>query len=499
MISSNNMRFATDIFGLTTADTGQDDTPEIIVPFNKTALLISKQPLDCSNKSAVTGISISGLEPANTKRRFMFNYDGKNYKYSSGSWNEYTGSITADNVLKDGNTAAQISALTSVPAFVGKKIYPIIALSAQSDAEDFPTAKLSLQTQVASETLTKIFESIQYDLVTDDSTPRIVEISADVETTGGGSATLQVRLRNGSTWTSYMTLANAADKEAQGVQFKITYKVTTAGGADSVKVKSINVDHTLGKTVVSGNNADLYTVVTDYENDLQTCYATVRHDPLTDSRLEAYVNFMHPPETRELISIGIGTGSRQECNLGIGGVCDQNIDASTIQLFADGDPITNFSYNSESSTVVVKVKSGEVISASYKFNHDAEEWRQMTLERTEPYTDGQTYVSRFAYVLPDEETAGKTISNVRIKMIRPNGSVRNQNLGVATGKNQLFVLPHIPKASTIKFTQSVDFEYNEENNILSLVAAKNTALKISYSWVGESIIIYSLAAGWACA
>ena len=129
-----------------------------------------------------------------------------------------------------------------------------------------------------------------------------------------------------------------------------------------------------------------------------------------------------------------------------------------------------------------------------------EVWRKMTLVSTEPYTDDETWISRYEYLLPDDEATGKTISNIKIVMKRPTGKVTNQNLGKATGKVQLFALAHIPKMSTIKFSNSaVQFDYNEDSEILRVVAPRNTDLIITYNWIGEEIRVRSWSAAWTLA
>ena len=499
MLTSNTMRFCTDIFGALTAETDESETIGNV--FTKSALLISKTPLDCENKSQVTGISITGLEPTGTTRRFMFQIENNLYRFVNSTLTQYDGELTLSNVLADGNTAAQLNALTDIAGFVGKKIYPIIGLSAPSDADDYPTAKVQLNATVTNDTLTKTVESLVYELTDEDATPRIAAITAEYTLEGNATCTVKVRLRDAdSTWSSYMDLADATDKEARAVQFKFTYKVTTTDGSDSAKCDSVTVDHTLGKTVVSGENADLYSVVADYDNDLQLCHVTVRHDPLLDSTIEAYVNFMQAPKKRDVITIGTATGSRQELTLGVGGVADSRINAASIELYADGAPITDFSYNSEVSSIVISEKSGKVITASYEYEHGVEVWRKMTLDFTEPYNDSEeTMMSRFIYELGESETAGLTTSNVRLKLTRNTGKVTNASLGKATGKVQQFVLPHIPKMSSIKFSGEVDWSFNEENLILTLTAAKGLALKISYNYIGSDVIVRSFAAGWAVA
>jgi len=512
------MRFGADIFGFTDestestetetgTDTGDDSggtsssDSGVTVAFTKEALLVSKTAWDCTSKSEVNQIVISGAQPTGSNIRYMFKIDNKYWYFSGSTLTEFTGTFNVDNVLKSGNTTSQLTAMTNIASFVGKKVFPIIAMSSPSDAEDMPRVKMSLKVKVPSDTLTDTVESIVYEL-TDDETalPRIADVTYDATCTGAATVTVQIRTRKSGTWSAYMTPANAIDRECDAVQFKITYKVTKTDGTDSAKVNSITVDHTMGKTVVSGGNAHLHTVVADYDNDLQTCYVTVKHNPLTDSSVEAYVNFMRPPKRRNLIQIGTGTGARQELALGLNGLADSNIVGNSIALYADATPFSNFSFNTETGSVVLTAKKNAIITASYDYDRADEHWRTMTRDYTEPYNDTQsTVMTRFSYTLPDDELAGMSMSNIRITMRRPSGTASG-SFGTATGKNQLFVPKHVPKASTIKFdSPDVDFDFNEDNNILSLVAPKGTALKCSYKWTGEKITVYSFAAGWACA
>ena len=520
MLTSDTMRFCTDIFGFaedteeepeiieepttTIVNPGTDEEqvtttePTVTAAFDKSALLIAKTAWDCTSKSEVTALTVSGAEPTGTKRRILFKIDDVIYKYSNGALNAWNYELTAKNVLRTGNTPSGLAAVNGFPVFVGKKIYPIIALNAPSTADDFPTIKLALKTKTANDVLTKTSESIVYELV-DEDLPRITEITAEKTLIGAGTVDIKVRLRgDNEVWTSYMNLSDAADKEADAVQFKFTYKVTATDGTDSAKVESITVCHTLGETVVTGDDAELYSIVQDYEIPLQTCYVVVRHEPLFDATLNCYVNFMPEPQKRELIEIGTTTGANQELLLGVNGTGDTKINAGSIELYVDGQLITNFSYNSETSTVVLSAKKGYSIYASYEYNHGTENWLKMTQDISEPYLDESgCYATRFTYVLPDSQATNKKISNIRITMQKKTGS-GTQNLPKGTGRKQMFVLKHFAKPATIKMNPTTsDFTYNEDTRILTFVTTKNATPTVTYSWQGKAPVIRSWACGWA--
>lgn len=524
MLVSNTLRFATDIFGLPKEeeeeeeqDTGEEDPPEeteiistptkVKTPSPKRALLVSKATINCANKTEVTKIIVSGSQPEKSKRGFMWQIGDKVYKFNPTTLalEEFTDDVTAENVLKYGNRAALLNGLTNITAFVGKKLKPIIALQAAADAAEFPTAKVQVLAKTTSETLIDEQETPVYELANSTAVPRIVSMTAETTTTGAGSVDIKVRLRNADeTWTDWLTLKNAADKDAAACQFKFTYQVTTTDGSDSAQVDEIVVEHTLGRTVVSGDDAELYSTVVDYIVPLQLCYVTVRHSELIDSKILAYVNFMRPPSRRELIQIGVGNGQRQELVLGVGGVPDLNIDVSSVEIRADGELMSDFDANSASGTVVLSAKKNAVLHASYDYNHAMESWKKMTLETTQPYTDdAESFVSRYSYMLSDSDASSdKTISNIKLVLQRPTGKVTGYSLGKATGRKQLFALPHIPKKSTIKFPNAanpVEFNYDEETEILAVTAKKKTDLVMNYSWVGEEVTVYGFSAGWSIA
>ena len=492
---SNTMRFCTDTFGLSGDETGEGSI-ESTAAFVRRALLISKTALNCKNKIGVQRIVISGTQPAGSDRRFMFMIDNKYYKFNGSTLTEYTGAINVTNVLKDGNTAAQLTALSNITGFVGKSVYPIIALSAST--EDYPTAKLQLTTTVANDVLSLTETSIIHELGADDSAvPIITNLPYEATLTGEGTVDIKIRLRNNGTWSDYMALNEAIDKDAQAAQFQVTYRVKKTDGTDSAYLNHVTLEHTLGKAFIANGVAHLRTKVVDYENDLSMCYVVIKHEPLQDSTLEALVNFMKKPSTRELLDIGTGTGSRQEFVLGVNGVADSKINTSTIVLYENGSLVEDFSYNSATSTITLNTVKNAIYTASYKYNHGVEDWRSMTLEEREPFNDETgMQTSRFSYVIPGDNT-GLSVSNVLIRMSRQAGTVTNYSLGKATGGTQMFVLPHIPVMSSIKFTNKVDWDFDEDSNILTLVAAKNTALSVTYDWRGAPITLYSYVCGWA--
>ena len=491
MLVSNNIRFGTDDFYLI-----------------RQALLKSKIPFDTTNQTSVEGFTITGSEPANSSRRIIFKLDGGLFYFKNSSLTNYPYVGDSADIILYGNTVEELLQLSSIPEFVGKKIYPIIALQAPYDSPAFPTIKIGLKVRSNTAIYEKTFETPEYQLAADgDSIPRIADIVEDVSTTGNGTVTIKVRFltvatddsdSSGESWTDYLPLSDANNVEAKSVQFKFDYKVTTTDGSDSAKVNSITIRHNMGAAIVSGDFADIYSVVQNYQTDLQTCRVVVKHKQLTDSKISAFINFMTPPSHRERIHIGIADGTVQQLPLGLNGVKDYGIDQNSLKVYVDGQPLTDFDYNVEVSEVTVNTNAGSVVTASYDYGHGKENWLEMTqLGDSQPYLKDDTYMTLFGYTLPDSETEGKCQSNIRLRLSRPTGRVSNEVLGIATGYMQQFVLPHAAKEETIEL--DCDWSYEPSSRILTLVAPKNVELVISYDYIGENITVDSFSAAWVAA
>ena len=479
MLQYNTMRFGTDEFA-----------------FDHQGLLTSKVALDTAGQTAVGAFSITGVEPLGTKRRFLFKVDDKVWKFNGQTAVEYTDGTDIDSVLENGNTAAEVTAVTDNTAWAGKKIYPIIALYADADATVMPTAKMSLVASSSTEIFEYTSETAEYELGEGTlSTPRIVDVSVTAQTTGNATAYTTARVKTNGEWSEYLAVSAIKDREATAIQFKTRYTVTTLDGSDTAKLSKIVIRYTTGTATVAGDNAEIYSVIQDYEMPLGTCSVTIRHDRLIDSRIGAYVNLMKATKRRVFLPLGVATGNAETFILGENGERDTGIDQSSLQIFGNGNPIANFSYNTETSEVTVTADAGIAITATYNYGREKEVWREMTKDvDQQPYEDG-TYLTRFTYALPEDEQYGQSVTNVRLQLYRTQGTITDEFLGKANGVTQQFVLKHAAKADTIDCNAA--WSYNEDSQILTCVAPAGTEIIASYDWIGESHTIYSWAAGWS--
>ena len=300
MLTFNTMRFGTD--GL---------------EFNKQALLVSKIPFDADGQTSVEGFIIDGAEPTGSMRRILFKVDDTIYKFEGDTLTALDGELTAEFVLENGNTVAELGAVTDIPDWVGKKIYPIVALYSPADATVMPAIKMSLKVRSATDVYEKTSETAEIDLTADtNATPRIVDVTATTATTGRGVVNITARVKNEDTWSEWIPIQSVVDMDATAIQFKIRYTVGVIGSTDSARVEKIQVRHTMGTATVSGDNAEIYSVQQDYGHALQTCIVTVRHARLIDSIIGAYVSFSKPMKRRVFLPLGISSGAAQVLTLG---------------------------------------------------------------------------------------------------------------------------------------------------------------------------------------
>ena len=444
----------------------------------RVALLEALEPLDCSAVTNVDRFSISGLQPAGSNRRFLFKINDTLYKFVNGSLTQYTGSTSIDDILDEGNTAADLTALTDITAFVGEQVYPIIALSGTQDA--IPTVKLSLVTRTITETLAKRVVSPAYSLKGEDV--RLVDATADYTTTGSGIVEVKARIYSDG-WSSYQTLDRLANKPATKIQFSVRYSVAALNDG-SATLNSITLRHTTAADQ-NGIRATIFTTTNDFEVPLKTAYAVVRHEKLIDSQIKAYVSFRPKPLHKDFEPLGIASGNRDSFTLP-----DAQVDWRSLQVFVNGE-LADADFNLEVNEVTLTAAQGSVVTASYDYNLGTELWHEMTRQAQQPYGD-DTYMSRFTFTGNDDDF---TQACVKFDLIKTEGIVSNESLGTASGNTQYFVLPH--KMNSLTLPRNVSWNYDDSAQILTLVAPAGTALTYSGSWHGEEHQLYSFAAGFA--
>lgn len=475
MLTTNTMRYGTDTFA-----------------FNKSGMVYpNTTPWVCTGITGCLGFTITSNIPDGCDARAGFLIDGTIYKLATdGTLSALaTQAYTTETLLAEGNTIAELTALTTIPGFVGKTITPVFALTAPDGATIFPTFKVTLRTVSNQDQYTKTEYSQEYDISGYD----VYNTNISTAVASGGSIVVEASIYTGGSWSDYMTLSALKEKSGDKLKFRITYTATTLGTSTS-QLNYLYVYLRTNTSVTLGTNADLITKTQKFAAGMMYARLLIKHDRLKDAGVKAYVSFSDNLLSRENLQIATGTGNPQTVTLD-----DMNIDFSTLTLYGNTMRITDFDFNTTSNSITFTAASGTTVFANYEYGFTAEQWLEMQKGSTQEYA-GRDYDSTdFTYSITG---VAKGASAIRMVMEKPDGSFTDEYLGVGTGRSQLFVLGHWAKEDTIvvkQGTQPIDssnWSYDPVSRIITAIALKDTTVSATYQWTAETPKILGYVAAW---
>ena len=461
------------------------------------ALFRDNAPMACTGLTSVDGLELSGIEPEGTKRRVLFSYVTSSEAKKASEDPYYfklavedgvgtmiavdTQEITTDSVLSEGNTVSELAAVTSIPEWVGKTVYPIIALSAPRDSMLVPTLKMGIKTTNSNEAYTKT--EISSDIVLSESNVTVTKCEAAITATDGGAVTVTGSVYDNGAWSDYLSLTELRGKTGSKVRFKAVYTVTRIG-ASVARLDSVTIAFAEGGAHVSGADAAIVISAKDVDMDVSYVRSSLIHSELKDADLSAFVCFSQGISTRDKLEIGVGTGVKQSFAL-----ADANINPSTIKCFSGQGRVYDFDYNMVDKSLSFIGAKDEKCYVSYDYNIPAEDWRPMDKGETDRYQQDQDrFSTKFYYTLPDGEDA-KHIMAIKYVLTRVPGEAE-EALGEATGKNQPFTLAHVTDADHLAI-EGAEFSLDNTGKSGILVAPKGTSLTAVYSYKGEAPVVES--------
>ena len=438
------------------------------------ALLKTTQGFDLTRETSCNGFAINSVQTEDTNIRIIFEIDGELYKFIDGELSSYIYDGKLEDILECGNTIEELLNLTGVVAFVRKRIYPIIAMSAPSNVEVLPRVKLGLKVDCYRDEYTRDELSPVLELQTE-KLARLVSANYEKSVSGYAQANSQVRLRNDlGIWGDWLEFTDVVNKTANAVQFKNHYLVTTLDGSDLANVYNFKIDYVTDSENTAADIQELYFQEYELEFDAGTIYVLIKHTELEDSELKCYVKLSEKAKRRENISIGTGTGNLKTYYLGINNGVDLNINHNTLDITVDGAKFENYYYDTKFSTVEMTAPVGSSICASYEYlKYDVENWVEAE-KQAETLIDG-LYNTRF--ILRNAEK-GKRITAIKIVATRESGRVENLNLGSGTNKFETFTLEK--RAKSIEC--SGHWTYDEDSRELKVLSSED--INVSYDWVG---------------
>ena len=443
--------------------------------FRRQALLKSRACLDFTQETSVPQLIIAGTQPDGTSRRVIFEIDGRLYRFVNGALDIYDDRGELDDILADGNTVDELMALENIAGFVGKKVFPVIALDAPAGAPVLPRIKISAKVNSYNDVYSKVETSPIYDLA---ANGRIIRVTTAISTNGFGTVTVKCRLKNPVTgWGEWIATADAQGRLAAAIQFQASYVLTTLDGSDSAKVDNVQTDYTTDADSSAAEFFELVTQPQEFSVNLGTCYALVKHDALQDCGVSAYVKFAPPVQHRE-VSLGNATGREQTFNLP-----DRFLIASSLHLEIGGRTIQSFYYDTQNSAITFTGEAGAAIEVSYDYGAE-EIWREMAV------SESAAEATKFVYRLSEITTASK-VSAVKIRFTKKAGHVE-ESLGVGTGREQIFSTDH--RATSLTCTSPC--RYDEQTHILRTLAPIGENISVAYNWRGDFPAVNEIICGW---
>ena len=470
--------------------------------YDKKGLLIAKTSINLLNKSKVKGFTINGVQPANTNRKVAFKVDNKwNKLTTAGALSPLpTQAITSDSVLAEGNTVSELTALTNVPALVGKLVYPAFALYANSNATVMPTIGMTVNAEI--DTTVDVYTKTAYSqefVLHNERDVLVKDITVNSSTKGNGKITLKARyctfneITAGGelteTWSGYVNLLSVINKKCHKLQIKADYQVSVTNGSDSVTLNDVIITYTRDVAAKAGvGTTDLVTLTEKFTNDLTYVHAYIKHKELIDSDLKAYVRLQKKTQKANFKLIGYGTGARKIYKLS-----DKGINQDSLNVYADGKAVYDFDFNTETSEITLLADVDAPINASYEYGWELFNYVEMQ-KGVSQINDSGAYTTEYAYTIPAHE-GELTVTAIKYELIRPEGKVTNEIIGIGTGKRQIIQLPHFARKETIRCNGNWSYDYDSKR--LTVIAPKGNNIVISYDWIAESPVVYGVMAGWA--
>ena len=247
---------------------------------------------DCTHIEKVTGISIDSLEPENTVTKYLISVDGGKWrKYNSGVWTfAEEQDLTAESVLREGNTKAELTAVTenALTAFAGKIINFAVAISIDNNADLPSIGKIELNGKNSQIKKDLIFSDV---IQLADEAVGITNIDVTKNEGDGGFVEVYASTQNyNGEWSDYAPY-NKVMHKAKAIRFKAEVEVNRPGFSTAI-LDNVKIHHweSSRSSAVEGK-AVLITKPLTFNNDVNRAHAILRHPKVEDVEFNAYLIF----------------------------------------------------------------------------------------------------------------------------------------------------------------------------------------------------------------
>lgn len=455
--------------------------------------------VNLTNADTVTQITVSTVPaslPASVNCKIAFKTTESNSNWfkldSSGqAVTLETQEISEESILSEGNSIAELSAITNAPALANKQIRYAIAMTCSDPDNMHPCAKLDFTCGKATQQLTNTFDAATYQY---EKPIVITSITADSETSGNATLQIQAQWLDTDTGelTQWQNSSSAVGAITSQISFRATATVPTTDGSAASILNSLVMQYNFTDSLGSGSGTnEIYSVIKDWRRDLRHCRINVKHAPLDKSSILAYVAFR--PKIYKVTGEIIGTGTGAKTVYALDN--PNGIRLESVKVYINGVlTYGTFDVNCETGSVILEAASGSVITCDYEYGWEAETWQEAEIQSTESF-DGYD-LSTYAITLP-ENNSGVDNSMAEIKLVLQTlqGSTDREPVGTGTGRMATYQLSNpvtdgLQVYSNGILLNATNYSLGSDPRYISIAAANGAELRVSYNWISPAPVVY---------
>ena len=457
--------------------------------------------LDCTSAEEITGFNIDAVQPVGTVIKFIFRDSGNTdwFKLNASGYAEKISLMNPEyeDIELHGNTVSELNALTSVPAFTGKKIITAIGLKSQDIKNAVPKIKFGLKAKNSVQILTHTEYSPLYELGTEKT---IADITPRKNVTGDAEINISAQVTGAAGEVSdWLPLSSVRGQKCTKIKLRADYSVRGLNSGTAKLDQSV-ITYSDGDALVTGaGTSEIVSYTQDWYMNVRNCRMNIRHNELIDSEINAYVCFREKPEVIEFEQLGIGTGKRATYQI----LHKDGLRYDSVKLFYDNQRVYDiFDVNTEAGRITCTAPEGAIITVSYEWGYESETWQKMNLYSLISYEDYD--VSEYRYTRPEsEKDKFMSVCAVKITMTTKTGSISREFVGTGTGKSQTYKLSHIVSDGKISIysgdtaMSAKSYALTEDSQYVRIAGSSGAKLSASYDWVSEIPVVYQFAAVFA--
>lgn len=479
----------------------------------KTALVLTTtaSQIDCSQMSAITGLAIVSTEPANTTTKYAIKTAAgtwKKWNTTSSAWeNVATQALTADSVLSEGNTRAELLAVpvASLQWLAGSKIDTGVAFSMTDAATEPPSlTSITINGTTGATVYEKIITSDSIALASADAAVDILDIQVEKTEVAGGTVAVLASIQGNdnawSTFKSYDSYVTTPATKAKAIKLQAVLTAPTINVSQAA-LASVSVKHrTDNVAVFAEGTGSCVTKTYNFIREMQRAHLMVKRPVVPDTEVKAYISLRPKPVSVTQEVLGVGDGTQHTYTL----KHPTNVAAHTFALYFNGTKQTaGFAFSSTDGKVTCTAPIGASVTSDYDYNWLPEQFVAMVYDAQYPDALNSEMVNdQFDYVAVATSDPRGSVSAIRIDLIQKKGTVTAEAVGTGSGALQSYQLDHKAKIETLVIKAAgsplaqENWTYKDKTNTLFVTAANGAAITADYDWAADPVYLDNFACVW---